>query len=72
MGRGLIVKSTPSGMEEGARGAEPPSCDLEGAQPPTLQFVLEIRAYENNYFVVKGYFRLKSYREIVILQDIGC
>ena len=71
MGRRLIVKSTPSGMKEGARGTEPPSCDLEGAQPSTLHFFLEIRAYKNHYFVVKGCFRLKNCREIVILQDIG-
>ena len=43
------------------REAEPPSCDLKGAQlPPTLQSFLEVRAYKNHYSVVKGYVRLKA------------
>ena len=39
---------------------EPPSCDLKGAQSPTLQIFLEIRAYKNHYYVAKGDFRLKA------------
>ena len=49
-----------SGVEGGIRGWSLPSCYLKGAQPPTLQISLEIRAYRNHYSVVKGYFGLKA------------
>ena len=39
---------------------EPHSCDLMGAQPPTLYMFLELRAYMNHYSVIKGYFRFKE------------
>ena len=49
-----------SGVEEGGMGGGrgPSSCDLKGVQPPTLQIFLEIRAYKNQYSVVKGCFTL--------------
>ena len=48
-----------SGVEEGARGSEPPSCDLMGAQPPNSVYFLALRAYINHYSVMNGYFRFK-------------
>ena len=49
-----------SGVEGGIRGWSLPSCYVKGAQPPTLQISLGIRAYRNHYSVVKGYFRVKA------------
>ena len=49
-----------SGVEEGGLGAEPPSCDLMGAQPPNSVNSLKLRAYMNHYSVIKGYFGFKQ------------
>ena len=44
---------------------EPPSCDLKGTQPHTLQMFLEIIAYKNHYSVVKGYFGSKAVAKLL-------
>ena len=48
---------TGSGAEEGDLGQSPPAVTCWGVQPPSSVDCLELRAYMNDYSILKAYFR---------------